>query len=282
MPILPPGAHTLVIETESAAGECAVLACIDLAPSGERVVTDASWNAASSMARVVGGYESPPIGPVFGPLESESISPKGAGFWIPLVGLIFAMAVACFAGPLLRPTDRSRPDTSIVDLAVVLPSVAYASTGCVITSLSAFGVGPAAIGGLHVFATAVFALALVAWTKGATFIESDQAHHRAELSGYDSMQVHFEMLQASTASRTPAFQTATNRALRDLGEAIRYASTSNATPEIDARVIAALLDLEAKSSLPAEMPAAEFVVLAQEILTLLRRREVFAQASRRG
>ena len=282
LPALPSGAHTITIETEGPASDCIVLACIELEPGGERVVTDASWNAASSMATIVGGYESAPIGPIFGPLDSESLSPKGAGFWVPLACLVLAMAVACFAGPLLRPSDRSRPDTSIVDLAVIIPSAVYASAACVITSFAAFGAGPTAIGGLHVLAAAVFALTLVVWKKGASFVEMDQVAHRAELSGYDSMQTHFEVLQSTAMSRSPAFQAATGRALRELGEAIRFASTSTSTAELDARIVAALLDLEAKAAAASEMPAEEFVAIAQEVMNLLRRREVFAQAARRS
>jgi hypothetical protein len=259
-----------------------VLACIELAPGGERVVTDASWNAASSMATVVGGYESGPIGPIFGPLDSESFSPKGARFWVPLACLVLAMAIGCFAGPLLRPSDHSRSDTSIVDLAVIIPSVVYASAACVITSFAALGVGPASIGGLHVIAAAVFALTLVVWKKGAIFVEKDQVAHRAELSGYDSMQTHFEVLQSTAMSRSPAFQAATRQPLRELGEAIRFAATSTSTAEFDARIVAALLDFDTKVASASEMPAEEFATKAREVVMLLRQREVFAQAARRS
>lgn len=288
MPALPSGAHTISIETQCAESDCVVLACIDLGPRGERVVTDASWNAVvgpagtPTMATVVGGYESPPIGPIFGPLESTATSIKSASFWIPLLCLVLAMAVACFAGPLLRPADRSRPDTSIVDLAVVVPSVVYASSAFVITSFAGLGAGPAAIAGLHVLAAAVFALVLLFWKKGAAFIEQDQAAHRAELSGYDSMQTHFEVLQSTAMSRSPGFQAATAKALRELGEAIRFASTSNSTAELDARIVAALSDLEGRVSASDEMPAADFVATSKEVVNLLRRREVFAQAARRS
>jgi hypothetical protein len=282
MPALSSGSHTIVIESDCIAPNCVVLACIELEPSGERVVTDASWNASSSFATIVGGYESAPIGPIFGPLDAYSMSPKGARFWVPLLCLVLAMAVASFAGPILRPSDRSRADTSIVDLAAVIPSIVYASAACVITSTAAFGAGPSAIGGLHVLAAAVFALTLVVWKKGAAFIEQDQVAHRAELSGYDSLQTHFEVLQSTVGSRSAAFRSATDRVLQELGEAIRFASTSTATSELDARIVAALGDLEARVAASDEMPEADFAALARDIVNLLRRREVFAQAARRS
>ncbi len=284
------GLNTVTIDAESANSSSAAIAYLEFpGESGatSRVVTDGGWNSSDGsddarLARVVSSYGASPLGTVFGDLADSSSMLRGASFWVPLVCLMVAMAVACLAGPILRPADRSNPDTATVDLAIIMPSVYYASAACIITSLSAFGVGFGAVAAMQVAALVLFIGALIAFKQGSRIIEQDQGLHRAELSGYDTMQTQFELLRVTVQDQPTDFQRAVHRSLESLRETLRFAATSAATGEIDQRIISELADLERACTAGSPIDPRAFEERAQRISGLVRRREAIAQSSRRS
>lgn len=283
---LQPGLHTVSVEVQPGSSRPLAIGYLEIDGMPGRIVTDGSWNARSeggstSAAVSVGRYGEPPFGPVFGELSDSRKVPKGAGFWAPLIALIVATCIASLAGPLLRPAGRSGRDMEVVDLAVIVPSIIYGSAAFLITGLAGLGAGPGVILSLHVVATTVFVLVLVAWKSGGKLAERDREIHRAELSGYDSFQTAFELAAASVEGQPEAFRSAVRSALSGLGEAVRYAGTTAATPEVDREILSGLQSLEVEAATPDSDPA-DFQRRIAAISALIKRREILAASTRRA
>ena len=284
------GPHELRIEATHQAGDAGICAVLELpaaASDRARIVTDASWSvqgsAGSGMPTVTAAYDGGPWPGAFGPLDESASVPKPARFWTVLLLLMGAMTVACLAGPVLRPAGGTRRDTAAVNLAVIYPSVLYASAAFVITSLAATGMGTGVIVGMHVVAAALFALVLIAWKSGATVIDEDQVRHRAELSGYDAMCDAVEHLRLDLSEAPSGLRAELDGPLHELADAVRYGSTGTTTPEIDRRVIEGIEAVRAAIRSGGDSGSGGSVASAvRTLIGLVRERELRLQSARRG
>lgn len=284
------GPHELVVEATHQAGEAGVCAVLELpaaASDRARIVTDASWTVAGTgggrMPSVTAAYDAGPWPSAFGPLESSAAVPKPARFWTVLLLLMAAMVVACLAGPILRPSAGTRRDTAVVNLAVIYPSVLYASAAFVITSLAATGMGTGVIVGMHVVATALFAFVLIAWKTGSTAIDRDQVQHRAELAGYDAMCDAVELLRLDLGEAPAGMRAELDGPLQELADAVRYGSTGTATPELDRRVIEGIESVRAAiRSGGASADAGAVATALRTLVGIVRERELRLQSARRA
>lgn len=290
LPSLSPGLHVATIAAERAGEGGAVVAYLDHpALPGGRLVTDGTWSVGSSagagnpgsgarLARVVGAYGEEPLGAAFGEVPAIVRVAQGPEFWWPLLGLLGALAVATLSGPLLWPSRASAVDARPLEVAIVIPSIAYAAAASLIVSLGAAGVAPEAVVGLLVVATAVFLAALVGWRRGADRVADDLDLHHAEIAGYDAMQSRIGMIHAAVESQADEVQRALARPLAQLVDAARSASTSRGTPDLDARIDEILRAIE--SDVGAGTASDRIEGRVREALGLIRRREAAGQSSR--
>jgi hypothetical protein len=284
------GSHDLRIDATHGSGVPGVCAFIDLPPGASersRVSSDGGWDDRSSdgggMVSVTGPYASGPRPSPFGEIPSSVLVAKDARFWVVLVALLLAMGVACLAGPILRPPGRSTTDTWLVDQAVVIPSIAYGGVACVISALAVTAIPTGVIVALHVVSTAVLALLLVAWTTGARHIEHDQAIHRAELWGYDSLCDAVESLRLDVGQAAPDLRAAIQGPVHELAEAVRYASTGTGVPELDRSILASIESLRASvREGGGQGGAASVASQLRAVLASVREREARLQSARRA
>lgn len=284
------GSHDLRIDATHVSGLPGVCAFIDL-PSGasdrSRIASDASWEDRSAgdgrMVSVTGAYASGPRPGPFGGISSSVLVAKGARFWVMLLMLLLAMAVACLAGPILRPPGQSSRDAWLVDQAIIVPSIAYGSFAFVISALAATAISTGVLVALHLVSTAVLVLLLVAWKTGARHIEQDQAVHRAELRSYDSLCESMELLKLDLSQAAPELRAAIQGPMHELAEAVRYASTGTAVPDLDRSILASIEALrESVRDGGGEGGAAGITATVRKVMARVREREIRLQSARRA
>lgn len=284
------GSHDLRIDATHGSGLPGVCAFIDL-PSGasgrSRVASDASWEDRSAgdggMVSVTGPYSAGPRPSPFGDIPSSVLVAKGARFWVTLFMLLLAMAVACLAGPILRPPGQSSRDAWLVDQAIIVPSIAYGAFAFVISALAATAIPTGVLVALHLASTAVLVLLLVAWKTGARHIEQDQAIHRAELFSYDSLCDSVELLKLDLSQTAPDLRAAIEGPIRELSEAVRYASTGTAVPDLDRSILASIESLrDSVREGGGEGGAAGIAAHVRKVIASVREREIRLQSARRA
>ena len=282
------GSHELRIDASHGSGTPGICAMVDLPGSDRgRIVTDASWQQASagggSMASVTATYASGPRPSPFGNVPPSVTEAKDARFWVVLLMLVLATVLACMAGPVLRPPGPGRHGLWVADLAVVFPSILYASAAFVITSLAASDLGTGIIVALHVGSTAVFVLVLIAWKTGTQFMANDQAHHRAELSGYDAMCEAAELLKLDLSSAPEETRSALRAGIHELAESIRYSSTGTAVPDVDRAILEGIHALRTALRDGGDPQATDQCSRRiRGVIERLREREVRLQSGRRA
>lgn len=284
------GSHDLRIDATHGSGLPGVCAFIDL-PSGaadrSRIASDASWEDRSAgdggMVSVTGPYAYGPRPSPFGEISSSVLVAKGARFWVMLFMLLLAMAVACLAGPILRPPGQSSRDTWLIDQAIIVPSTAYGAFACIISALAATAIPTGVLVALHLMSTAVLVLLLVAWKTGARHIEQDQAIHRAELCSYDSLCDSLELLKLDLSQAAPELRAAIHGPIHELAEAVRYASTGTAVPDLDRSILGSIESLrESVRDGGGESGAAGITATVRRVLASVREREIRLQSVRRA
>lgn len=290
LPNLAIGSHDLHIDATHGSGLPGVCALIDLPPAASdlpRVCSGVGWDNRSAgdggMLSITGPYAAGPRPSPFGEVASSVAVPKDERFWVVLVLLLVAMAVACLAGPILRPPGRSTTDTWLIDQAVVIPSIAYGTIACVITALAATAIPTGVLVALHVVSTGVLALLLVAWTTGSRHVEQDQALHRAELRGYDSLCDAVELLRLDLGQAAPELRAALQGPFSELAETVRYASTGTGVTELDRSILTSIEALRASvRDGGVEGGAAGVAVKVRDVLARVREREARLQSVRRA
>jgi hypothetical protein len=282
------GSHELRIDASHGSGTPGICAMVELPGSDRgRVVTDASWQEASagsgSMASVTATYASGPRPSPFGNVPPSVTEARDARFWVVLLMLMLAMVIACMAGPVLRPPGAGRRDLWVADLAVVFPSILYASAAFVITSLAAADLGTGLIVALHVVSTAVFVLVLIAWKTGTEFIARDQVQHRAELSGYDAMCEAVELLKLDLSSAPEGTRSALRAGIHELAESVRYSSTGTAVPDVDRAILEGIQALRASLRNGGDAQGTDQCSRRiHAVIDRLREREIRLQSGRRA
>jgi hypothetical protein len=284
------GSHDLRIDATHGSGLPGVSAFIDL-PTGasdrSRIASDASWENRSagdgSMVSVTGPYAAGPRPDPFGGISSSVLVAKGARFWVMLLMLVLAMAVACLAGPILRPPGQSSRDTWLLDGAIIVPSIAYGAVAVLICSLAATAISTGLLVALHLVSTTVLVLLLVAWKTGARHIEQDQVTHRAELQTYDSLCESMELLQLDLSQAAPELRSVVQGPMHELAEAVRYASTGTAVPDLDRSIVASIESLrESVRDGGGDGGAAGITNTVRKVMARVREREIRLQSARRA
>lgn len=286
------GGHELRIEANHSTGTPGVCAIAEL-PRGtgdrDRLVTDAAWECsaaagdAPAMARVIAPYSGGPRPSPFGGIATTAHEPKGERFWTVLALLLASMAVACLAGPMLRPPGGARDTAAVTGLAIIFPSILYGSASSVITALAASSIGTGALVALHIGSTTVFVLVLVAWKTGSEHVDRDQAAHRAELSSYDAACDAMELLRLDLDSASPELRAALQAPVRELSESVANASTGNGIPELDQSISGGIDSLRAAVRAGGGEPeAAAIVARVRALVAHVREREIRMRALRRA
>jgi hypothetical protein len=171
----------------------------------------------------------------------------------------------------------------VADLAVVFPSILYASAAFVITSLAAADLGTGLIVALHVVSTAVFVLVLIAWKTGTEFIARDQVQHRAELSGYDAMCEAVELLKLDLSSAPEGTRSALRAGIHELAESVRYSSTGTAVPDVDRAILEGIQALRASLRNGGDAQGTDQCSRRiHAVIDRLREREIRLQSGRRA
>lgn len=282
------GPHEIRIDASHGTGVPGICAMADLSDDGlPRIVTDASWSraadAAGSMVTVVAPYPGGPRPSPFGAVADSVAVAKGSRFWVVLLALMGAMVVSCLAGPVLRPPGRGRRDVWVADLAILVPSILYASAACIITSVAAFEAATGVILALHAGSTAIFVLVLIAWKTGTEFISQDQVRHRGELLGYDAMCDAVESLRLDLAGAPDGLRSALQPDLQELAESVRYSSTGSSVPDVDRAILDAIESLRAAVRQGGDGEGPDHCAQRiRGVVARIREREIRLQSGRRA
>lgn len=284
---LAPGAHDLRIEVSASDGSPAVSAYMDLpvgVAASARIATDATWEVVGGGAAVAarepaGGTRAAP----FGDVPDSVTTPRDGRFWSILAMLLASMVICCLAGPVLRPAASSRADTAVVNLAIIVPSIAYGAVAFIITSLAASDLGIGALVTMHLVSTAIFVLLLMAWKGGSEHADVDQSRHRAELAGYDAMCDAVELLNLELSQAPGDLRAALESPIRELAESVRHASAGASTADLDDRILQGIESLRnAVRSGSDAAAAAEIAPGVRSVIGFIREREIVARSRRRA
>lgn len=253
-----------------------------------RVVSGSEWTVSSgdasgpaSRVLVVGDHDSPRLGGMLAELPPEYHARKEPIFWATLGGLLGAVILACFAGPVIRPASADPAISPAVGLAAIVPSFLYVSAAFLITGLSGLGATVPWVLGLHVVSVSLFLLMLVAIGSGGRAVDRDNTVHRAQLAGYDTMLGRMEVVVACINGLPTEARGDWVGRVAAVAERMRFAATTIQTVDIDRAILAEIDSLDRFVAARESLDAVACRDAADRIEALLLRREAIAAAAQR-